>query len=78
VRVSLLGPPKDDIQGSHVTLPGADLELLVARLLSCQHETMGNAFHQAGRLSAATASSCAEMPLICPRSGPRISITRST
>jgi hypothetical protein len=32
----------------HVTLASADLELLVSRLLSCQHETMGNAFHQGG------------------------------
>jgi hypothetical protein len=32
----------------HVTLAAAELELLVARLLSCQHETMANGHHQGG------------------------------
>jgi hypothetical protein len=32
----------------HVTLAATELELLVARLLSCQHETMANGHHQGG------------------------------
>ncbi len=32
----------------HVTLAAADLELLVTRLLACQHETMANQHHQGG------------------------------
>ncbi len=32
----------------HVTLAAADLELVVARFVSCQHETMANKHHQGG------------------------------
>ena len=32
----------------HVTLAATELELLGARLLSCQHETMANGHHQGG------------------------------
>lgn len=32
----------------HLTLAAAELELLVAGLLSCQHETMANGHHQGG------------------------------
>jgi hypothetical protein len=32
----------------HVTLAVADLELLLERLLECQHETMANVHHRGG------------------------------